>query len=57
MKELNRFIEIELDKEKIKYLQDPSGELREAEKSLETLGIFAQNRLKKSLFEIYLEKN
>ncbi len=58
MKETGRFIEIEVNKDRVFALnfEDKEGalnRLNQAEKYLERLGISPQNRLKKSLFEIY----
>lgn len=55
MKEIGRFLEIELNKEKIKDLQDCtySTVLKEHESNLLELGIGSQNRTKLSLFERY----
>lgn len=58
MKETGRFIEVEVNKDKVSTLSltfpgGPEGALREGEKFLGKLGLSAQNRLKKSLFELY----
>lgn len=60
MKETGRFIEVEVNKYQVDRLNGFGGVLggavailNEAERSLEVLGISPQNRLKKSLFEIY----
>lgn len=51
--ELGRFIEVEVNKEDVENLQDPYEILLEGEKLLEKLGITPQNRMKKSLFELF----
>lgn len=58
MTETGRFIEVEVNKERVLELElgakgSSMAELRKGEALLEKLGITAQNRLKKSLFEIY----
>ncbi len=58
MKETGRFIEVEVNKDRVKFLngKDPEGAmdaLRKGEQTLAVLGITAQNRLKKSLFELF----
>lgn len=66
MEERGRFIEVEVNKEKVKELSnqefDPNTQeiehpadkvLREGEAELKALGITAQNRMKKSLFELF----
>lgn len=54
MKEVGRFIEVEVNKDKVRELGTGAMEaLRSGELYLESLGITAQNRLKKSLFELY----
>lgn len=58
MKETGRFIEIEVNKNMVQHLgknfpTNPMKPLNDAEKLFEKLGITPQNRLKKSLFEIY----
>lgn len=57
MKEQGRFIEIEVNKNKVPELGvDPCFEkLKDFEKELTALGISSQNRLKKSLFEIFVK--
>lgn len=56
MKEVGRFIEIEINKDKVKMLGDNASiVLKQVENSLEALGITAKNRLKKSLFEMYVK--
>lgn len=56
MKELGRFIEIEVNKEKVNSIGTEVAfqQLKEMEKNLIELGINPQNRLKKSLFEMYV---
>lgn len=56
MKETGRFIEVEVNKDAVADLNQVGGALNYlnvVEKYLEALGISPQNRLKKSLFEIY----
>jgi adenylate cyclase class IV len=58
MREVGRFIEVEVNKDKVAELEAQGtgrsmAELRRGELLLESLGITAQNRLKKSLFELY----
>lgn len=55
MKELDRFIEIEVNKDKAKELgtEDSLKHLKELEEKLSVLGITAKNRMKKSLYELY----
>ncbi|HEY8366158.1 MAG TPA: hypothetical protein VIL57_03330 [Bacteroidia bacterium] len=64
MKELNRFIEVEVNKEKVTDLlslrdqeigsfNGPIQVLNEAEQALKSIGITPQNRMKRSLFELY----
>ena len=54
MQEIGRFIEVEVNKDSVEHLDDEAMfVLRSGEVSLFTLGITAQNRLKKSLFELY----
>jgi adenylate cyclase class IV len=55
MKERSRFIEIEVNKEKVKDLADPFVQLKELETKLGELGIKSNNRLKRSLFEIFVK--
>lgn len=56
--EIGRFIEVEVNKSSVQTLEAQSAgqamaKLRQGEKYLEPLGINAQNRLKKSLFELF----
>lgn len=55
MKEIGRFLEIEVNKDKVFELgQDVAfKKLEELEQKLQTLGITYKNRMKKSLFELY----
>ena len=53
MKELDRFIEVEINKNEVSSMLSPQKVLDEGEKRLKSLGITPQNRKKKSLFEIY----
>ena len=56
LKELGRYIEVEINKEKVKELSLTNkldSVINEAEGLLNRLGISPQNRMKKSLFELY----
>lgn len=55
MKEVGKFIEVEVNKDKVTELGEEASMqlLKEAEANLTTLGITSKNRLKKSLFEMY----
>jgi adenylate cyclase class IV len=53
LKELGRFIEVEVIKKNINNLIDPIDTLNKAAKELEQVGLSPQNRMKKSLFELY----
>ena len=54
MKEHGRYIEVELNKDKVNVLGDKAGDvLKEWEDKLSAIGITAKNRMKRSLFEIY----
>ena len=63
LKELDRFIEVEINKDRVEELDSASvipytnatAYLAEAEKYLVTVGISPQNRMKKSLFELYVK--
>ena len=55
LKELGRYIEVEVNKGKVKDLTNPIDELNLAAVPLEKLGITSQNRMKKSLYEIYVK--
>jgi adenylate cyclase class IV len=57
MNEQGRFIEIEINKEKIPLLGIDKAfeELKSYEQQLTVLGISPQNRLKKSLFELFVK--
>jgi adenylate cyclase class IV len=57
MKEKGRFIEIEVNKDKVQGIgiETAFQQLKEMEKKLTALGINPQNRLKKSLFEIFVK--
>jgi len=58
MKEKGRFIEIEVNKDKVEGIggvEMAFQQLKEMEKRLTTLGINPQNRLKKSLFEMFVK--
>lgn len=52
LRELGRFIEVEINK-KGGHSRPPLNILNECESKLRVLGITAQNRLKKSLFELF----
>lgn len=55
MEEVGRFIEIEINKDKVDDLGEAAtSTLKEIEDKLSTLGITSKNRLKKSLFEMYV---
>jgi len=57
MKEKGRFIEIEINKDKVDELGDRAIEvLKEFEEKLEKLGITHKHRLKRSLFEMYVKQ-
>jgi hypothetical protein len=55
MKEMDRFIEIEVNKDKAKELGNKVSvaHLNELEDKLSVLGITSKNRMKKSLYELY----
>jgi hypothetical protein len=53
MKQIGRFLELELNKERLSEIEDCSGVLKEHESNLLELGIGPQNRTKLSLFERY----
>lgn len=57
MNEKGRFIELEVNKDKVQGLgvETAFNKIKEMEKELATLGINPQNRLKKSLFEIFVK--
>jgi adenylate cyclase class IV len=55
MKEKGRFIEIEVNKEKVKQLADPFATLKLYEASLLEVGIKPSNRLKRSLYEMFVK--
>lgn len=55
MKEKGRFIEVEINKEKVSQLADTNSELKTYENVLQELGIKASNRLKRSLYEIFVK--
>lgn len=58
MKEIGRFIEVEVNKNKVQEFADRGlAELKKGEERLVELGITPQHRLKKSLFEIYRKGN
>lgn len=62
LKERGRFVEVEVNKDKVAVLnnfeenrdQGATWALKEAAKSLETIGLIPQNRMKKSLFELFV---
>lgn len=58
LKELGRFIEVEVNKHRVVGLNEklPNGavwELNQAASKLDSIGLSPQNRMKKSLFELY----
>lgn len=63
LKEVGRFIEVEVNKERVNFLNSEANlfagglsaenTLKDAAKALECLGLTPQNRMKKSLFEIF----
>lgn len=58
LKEVGRFIEVEVNKDQVGLLEaavpgSAMATLKQAEQILESIGISPQNRLKKSLFELY----
>jgi adenylate cyclase class IV len=57
MKEKGRFIEIEVNKNKVQEIGTTKAfeQLKEMERKLTALGINPQNRLKKSLFEMFVK--
>jgi len=57
MKEKGRFIEVEINKDRISNLADPFETLKQAENTLLTLGPKPSNRLKRSLFEMFVKNN
>ena len=59
MKEIGRFLEIEVNKDKALELgpEEAFKKLEELEQKLLTLGLTYKNRMKKSLFELYRKSN
>jgi hypothetical protein len=57
MKEKGRFIEIEVNKERVQGLglEAAFQKLKDFERELSNLGLTAQNRLKKSLYEMFVK--
>lgn len=55
LREKARFIEVEVNKEKVSGLEDVNSTLNEAERVLAGLGISPKNRLKKSLYEMFVK--
>ena len=55
LREQGRFIEVEVNKEMVSGLDDASVTLNQAEIALGKLGISHKNRLKKSLFEMFVK--
>jgi len=53
MKEVGRYIEVEVNKDKVNDLSDPFAVLDKNVKHLESIGLNPKTRLKRSLFEIY----
>jgi len=57
MKEVGRFIEVEVNKEKVTELGITVKDvLKEGEKTLAAIGITPQHRLRRSLFDMYADK-
>lgn len=66
LKEAGRFVEVEVNKDRVNFLNSQDNifgggwsaekTLKEAETALESIGITPQNRMKKSLFELF-ERN
>lgn len=65
MKEMGKFVEVEVNKNKVRYLDSADNKfkcgktaietLNLAAKELEKLGLTPQNRMKKSLFELFVK--
>lgn len=55
MNESGRFIEVEVNKNKVANYENPMELINKAEKELSKIGISSQNRLKKSLFEMFVK--
>ena len=55
LREKGRFIEVEVNKEVVTGLEDANATLNKAETILADLGISPKNRLKKSLFEMFVK--
>lgn len=55
LREQGRFIEVEVNKEMVNDLDDANDTLNQAEITLGELGITHKNRLKKSLFEMFVK--
>jgi adenylate cyclase class IV len=53
MKEKGRFVEVEVNKEKVQDLEQGKALLNDSAEKLKSLGLTPQNRMKKSLFELY----
>ena len=58
LKEVGRFVEVEVNKKKVTVLEEMEeglamAELRKGEMPLASLGITPQHRLKKSLYEMF----
>ena len=56
LREKGRFIEVEVNKEMVNDLEQPTNTLNQAEIILSKLGISHKNRLRKSLFEIFVKQ-
>lgn len=54
LREVGRFIEVEVNKEDVTDLEQATEILNQAEKILSEIGITSRNRMKKSLFELYV---
>jgi adenylate cyclase class IV len=57
LKELNRFVEVEINKSRVSKLDNPTEVLKEYERKLDKLGIKPANRMKRSLFELYYKSD
>jgi adenylate cyclase class IV len=55
LKEQGRFLEIEVNKEQVSNLSNPSSVLKTYEEQLKILNLKPANRLKKSLFEMFVK--
>lgn len=55
LREKGRFIEVEVNKDKVECVEEANTTLKEAEQILSQLNITHKNRLKKSLFEMFVK--